>query len=72
MEIVRQPEKTMILRFHIAEGEVGEGKEAEKFTLGYSSKGLVWYFQKEARYYTIDYKSLTEDVLKFREQGGGK
>ncbi len=65
MKVVRQPKRKMILRFHLGEGELENG---DKFTFGYSAKGLVWYFSKEARYYTIDYKELTNDVLAFREK----
>lgn len=65
MNIVKQPEKTLILRFHLADGDLGD----EKFDLGYSVKGLVWYFHNEERYYTVDFRSLTEDVIAFRKEG---
>lgn len=57
-----------MLRVHLGDGEVA----GEEFSFGYSAKGLVWYFSREAQYYTVSYDSLTEDVIKFRGVKDGK
>lgn len=62
---VRQHDKqTMILRLAVGEGEV----EGEKFSIGtdVATGSPVWYFEKEARYYTVSLRALTEDVLDAR------
>lgn len=64
-KIQRHDKKTMIFRVGIGEGEV----DGEKFDISTNASNgdPTWYFSKEARYYTVPLKALTEDVLAARE-----